>query len=195
MKYLLLYFLIISALALSACSKTALPSSDPNPDPDPDPIDTVQHVIELGKVSMKRDGQPWEQPFMAKFFENGDKDYFTIWTEYAYSGLIKETFVIREIPCRPGSYTPERGSIFSIGDNIPEIDLGWVLDGDQVLGGLFTDTLKPDNVIEVLRYDSLNRIVEGTFKFHLINTYPTPNEIGLPNAMHVTDGKFHLKLE
>lgn len=192
MKYRFLSVLISTALLLSACSKIATPG----PEPDPvDPIDTVQHVIDLGKVSMKRDGQTWERPFMAKFIENGDADYFNFWTEFTDANRIKETFAIRDIPCRLGTYVPENGTNFSIGNSIPQIDIGWVLDGDQAVGLLLTDTLKIGNIIQVIRYDSLNKIVEGTFQFHLVNTYSTPNELGLPNAMHITEGRFHLKLQ
>ena len=186
-----LFYLII--LAFAACSKPA--DIVLVPDPVDPPADTVQHIIGLGKVSLKRDGETWERPFMSKFFENGEADYFAIWTEFTDANLIKETFVIKDIPCRPGIYIPERGSNSSVGNGISQTSIGWVLDGDQVVGGLFTDTLKAGNIIEVLRYDSLKKIVEGTFSFHLINTYSTPNELGLPNAMHITEGKFHLKLQ
>lgn len=192
MKYNLFSLLITTALALSNCSKTALPSPEPNPI---DPIDTVQHVIELGKVSLKRDGQTWERPFMAKYFKNGDKDYFTIWTEFTDANLIKETFVIKDIPCKIGVFIPERGTNSTVGNGVPQTSIGWILDGDQVVGGLATDTLKLGNMITLIRYDSLNKIAEGTFSYFMVNSNSYPNELGLPNAMHITEGKFHLKLQ
>lgn len=176
--------LAILLLGLASCQKNELTPNDPDP---------VSPVIELGKVFVKRDGQVWDRPFIARRFDHYHPTVFSIISKVNNNGL-EENFYLNDIPIVPGFYPMERGNNFTWGNLKPQANIGWWI-VDQVLGGIFTDTTHANNFVEMIRYDSVNQTVEGRFEVHLGDFWPSPNTWGLPDSMHLTEGKFYLKLE
>jgi hypothetical protein len=63
---------------------------------------------------------------------------------------------------------------------------------DQQLNSYNVDSTRSNQYIELLRYDSINHIVEGRFQTFLEG----PNTWWfLPDSMAMTEGKFHLKIQ
>lgn len=161
--------------------------------PSPTLPDTTSHIITLGKVAMLRDGEEWEPECKAVLSSNAQ--YFTISTTSRYHNGIEESFYIGDIPCIIGKYPVERGGNSTWGNAIPQATMGWVLDGDQALGGLKADTTKMDNFVEVIRYDTSKQIAEGKFQIFLKSIFSTNSGIyALPDSLSLTEGKFHLQL-
>ena len=185
------YLLFAPLLCFFACTKDPA-GKDPVP---PGPVDTVQHVIELGKVSVLRDSFPWSMSWKTTL-SNTYPPFFYLTAKKIYSYGLSETFSIGDIPLKIGKYKIEALNIGSEGNYVPDALIGWVLDGDQVLGGLNTDESDLNNFIEILRFDSLLNTVEGRFQVHLINDWGSTNGsiYPLPDSMRLTDGKFYLKL-
>ncbi len=67
---------------------------------------------------------------------------------------------------------------------------------DQPTGDFDIDTTRADHWVEILRYDSLTRTVEGRFEMHLLRD-PSIKPIirDVPDKIDFTDGKFHLVIE
>ena len=185
------YLLFAPILCLFACAKDPA-GKDPVP---PDPVDTLQHVIDLEKVSVLRDGKIWMPGGMAQTYPSVAMHFSIISTQIVYPGVV-ESFNLADIPLKTGKYRLERGVGTPLGNFIPQITIGWILDGDQLLGSLNADTTDMDNFVELLQYDSLKQTVEGRFQIHLINYKSSTNGsiYPLPDSMRLTDGKFYLKL-
>lgn len=180
------FLCLISLCLLAGCQK-----SEPVPN-DPDPIPPV---IELGKVAMDRDGQPWTTEFTAHYYYFPEKASFGFITKNQYPNSIEETFIIKDVPCRAGLYPFERGTNFTQNNLIPQSNMSWLLDIDQSLGGMSADTTHHDNFVEVIRYDSREDIVEGKFQVYLKNHWASSPPLGLPDSVRLTNGRFHLKIE
>ncbi|MCC6461574.1 MAG: hypothetical protein IT260_13960 [Saprospiraceae bacterium] len=163
---------------------------------DPTPKDTsTQHVIALGKSFVKKNDQAWNVLLRANLYSYQPQS-FGLKANVYYANGVRESVYFSDIPCVAGSYTFEKDQNSNWANSIPQASLEWVLDGDQSLGGLNVDTSRAGNFIEVIRYDSIQKTVEGRFEVYLIN-YGSPNNtiFDLPDSLRFTEGKFHLKLE
>lgn len=180
--------LLFAALLLTAgsCQKSEPISQEPDP---------VEPIIELGKVAMDRDGQPWTADFQAKYYYFPENTAIGLIAEIQYPNSIEEFVYLGDIPCEPGLYNIEKGNNFTFGNSIPQASMSWLLDGDQSLGGMSADTTHHDNFVEVIRYDSREDIVEGKFQVYLKNRWASSPPLGLPDSVRLTNGRFHLKIE
>jgi len=86
----------------------------------------------------------------------------------------------------------ERTSLSNGNNNIPQARLSFILYLDQQLNYYNVDTTRANQYVEILRYDSVNHIVEGRFQTFLEG--PSGYSF-LPDSVALTEGKFHLKIE
>jgi len=175
------------ALTMS-CSK-----SKPEALVDPIPVDTIPvdtAIIELGKVSVLKNGVPWNASFYARY-NTGDFGNF-IFSGKATNNSLDEGFHLYDIPSKKGIYLVERSMLWNHNNNIPNGGLGIVLDLDQLLNYYRVDSTRANQYFEILRYDSVTHIVEGRFQTFLEGPSDYPF---LPDSIALTEGKFHLKIE
>ncbi len=180
--------LIITLLLFSiSCSKNN--PEEPTGQP-PTPIDTINHIIGLGKASVLRNGVLWNAAFKADYHTN-DKKRISIVGKLKQNGF-DHSFSIDDISCTVGLHPLERWNLWNLSNGIPDADYFIVLDGDQLLNTYSIDSTLNNQYIEILYYDSINHIVEGRFQTFLEG----PNSWSMfPDSMKMTEGKFHLKLK
>jgi hypothetical protein len=184
MKYLT--FICALFLGLTACSKNDTEA----PTIDPPPMDTVTHIIELGKTSVLSNGAPWNGTFSASYVPN-DKRQFSIRGEVQLNGF-DHGLLIRDISSKVGLQVVERSYYWNASNGIPQVVYLVSLDEDQLLNSYRVDTTRSNQFVEILRYDSINHIVEGRFQTFLEG--PTTYTF-LPDSIAMTEGKFHLKIK
>lgn len=181
------FLFAISLSMLINCQKSESTSNEPDP---------VPPVIELGKVAMDRDGQPWTSNFTTRYYYFPETVSFGFSAKTTLSNGVEETMRIADIPCKSGIYSVEKGLNWTWGNSVPKANISWLLDGDQSLGGVSADsTHYEDNFVEVIRYDSVQDIVEGRFQIYLKNHWVSSPPFGLPDSVRLTNGRFHLKIE
>lgn len=109
------------------------------------------------------------------------------------SNGFEESIDIRDLPTQIGKYAYEHSIGGAYNNFIPQVAFFYTLDGDQLVGAYSIDLTRPNNYIEVVRYDSINHIVEGRYQAILDNkSAPFP---GVPDSMFLLNGKFHLKID
>ena len=182
----------ISALVLFVACKKDEPISEPI-------VVMVPPVIELGKSSMLKDGQQWSIPLTARWFKsfNGIQTLSIIGKRYLSNGLIEETIAFVDVMPQKGKFlfscSCDQQSIAV--DGIPEVLISWIVDEDQLAGTMKIDTTKTGNYIEIIKYDSVARTIEGQFQVHMKNRSSGPLPWSLPNEVFISEGKFNLKIE
>jgi len=174
----------IALLALvMSCSK-----SKPEALVDPIPVDTA--IIELGTVSVLKNGEPWNASFLAKYSPN-NKNRFRIKGNLIQNGY-DHIFYIDDISANEGLQPIERKNLWNAQNGVPDALWSVVLDLDQVLNFYRVDSTRANQFVEILCYDSVNHIVEGRFQTFLEG--PSGYSF-LPDSVALTEGKFHLKIE
>jgi hypothetical protein len=168
-----------------SCTKTP-PAEDPIiPPPPPE----NEHIIELGKASVLRNGVPWNANFTAYY--HGTKSRFGIRGDLRISGF-DHGFKIYDIKGIKGPQKIEGLSYLNTSNSVPNSLYSVVLDGDQLINSYTVDTTLTTHFIEILHFDSVANIVEGRFQ----TTLEGPNTWSfLPDTMKMTEGKFHLRIE
>ena len=184
MKYLT--FICALFLGLTACSK----NDTETPIIDPPPMDTLTHIIELGKTSVLSNGVPWNGIFSASYVPN-DRRRFYIRGNLSLNGF-DHRLSIGDISSKTGLQEVERGNLWNGSNGIPEVIYHVSLDQDQLLNFYLVDSTRSNQFVEILRYDSINHIVEGRFQTFLEG--PTTYSF-LPDSIAMTEGKFHLKIK
>jgi hypothetical protein len=191
-------FLLFVAIAFCFCNKNVA-IIDPI-DTNPIPIDTVvvidttHHVIEFGKSSMIKNGVLFTTPFKAGFFGN-TKNKFYISCRFLNQNSLTGSVGFLDIGCKLGKYPIENSMIGDLDNYIPNGLIGYMFEGDQPAGTFLPDTTRNDHYIEILRYDSLTQIVEGTFQVFMGKQPTNHDYVGLPDSIFITEGKFHLKIK
>ncbi len=181
---------LIFALAITLCYSCSKGAPDEPIVPSP-PIDTISHIIELGKSSVLKNGTFWEASFYARYYF-GDKNRFFLHGDLFHSNALQEGFRLGDIPCKKGIYPVERQHYLRLNNSIPESSFYVSLDLDQYLNGYNVDTTLANQYVEILYYDSINHIVEGRFQTFLEG--PTTWSF-LPDSIKMTEGKFHLTIK
>ncbi len=200
MKTVTIFFIASLLMCLPTCKKNDTPIVDGPIDP----IDTIvsppidSHIIGLGKGFVLKNGQPWNVPFNTWFFHSDSA--FVLDAGATYSNGVRDVFRISDIPCKPGKYNfefwPAPTSLYP--NLVPHASYGMIYDIDQPIGSFFLDTLKNDQFIEVIAYDSLTNIVEGRFQ---IFTKKKPNSgwqpagVVVPDSIAFTKGKFRIQVK
>lgn len=176
---------ICLALTMTACQKSNEPTQPDSADP----------IIELGKVDMDRDGQHWAADFSGYYCHSPEHLSFSFSSKNTLPNGIKEFIGIADVPSRTGKF--KIAKTVNWGDYLsPKVRISWSVDGDQLLGIVSADsTYYDDNFVEVIRYDSLEDVVEGRFQVQLKKSLGTPAAFGLPEEVSLTKGRFHLKIE
>lgn len=182
---------IMCLLLLALCAACSKNKSEEPIGPPPPPIDTITHVIELGKVSVLKNGVSWEASFYAKYYPDNRSNFF-ISGKLAHANSLEEGFRLGDILCKKGVYPVERNHYLRLDNDVPESNFYFTLDGDQLLNGYNIDTTRANQYVEVLRYDSITHVVEGRFQTFLEG--PTTWAF-LPDSIAMTEGKFHLKIK
>ncbi len=176
---------MVLAFAITACQKSIEPV-------EPEP---AEPIIELGKVDMDRDGQHWAADFSGYYSHSPEHLSFSFSSKNTLPNGIKEFIGIADVPSRAGKF--KIAKTVNWGDYLsPKARISWSVDGDQLLGMVSADsTYYNDNFVEVIRYDSIEDVVEGRFQGYLKKSLGTPAAFGLPEAVSLTNGRFHLKVE
>ncbi|MBK8557312.1 MAG: hypothetical protein IPL65_16790 [Lewinellaceae bacterium] len=160
------------------------------------PIDTVQHIIEFGKAVMWKNGSSyyWPGTIAANYQGDSISSRFRLrGTSIVGNGYI-ENISINDIPCQKGKLPIELFNSDNFKNFIPEALYSIVYDGDQILSYYQVDTTRTDHYIEILRYDSVEHIVEGRFQLFMGKTQDS-NWLSTPDSILLTGGKFHLKIK
>jgi len=196
----IIVFTTLCLLAFSNCKKNQPPIYEPI-----DPVDTIKvpidtppvstHIIELGKGFALNNGVAWSPPFEA-WYHFKTTDRFYILAKNAPNYLSSETFAIKDIPCLIGKYSVEYPTTQeSLSNKIPQAYFVYIRDYDTPVGDFLADTTRNDHFVEIIRYDSVEQVVEGRFQVFLkkepMNTY-WPN---IPDSIAMTEGRFHLKIK
>ena len=188
-------FIIALLSVLANCKKNQIPPTDLVDNP----IDTVQTpidtpIIELGKVFVLKNGTPWDIPFKSIYYRTDT--LFQFHAKILYTNLVKESFFLRDIPCRAGIYPIEFYPYLAGFNNaIPESAIAMTYEFDQPIGDFLVDTTRTDHFVEVIRYDSIEKTVEGRFQVFLGKKSTSVPFPGVPDSIFLTEGKFHLKIE
>ncbi|GAB4487158.1 MAG: hypothetical protein OHK0019_01830 [Saprospiraceae bacterium] len=157
-----------------------------------DPIDTP--IIELGKSFVLKNGTIWEIPFHAWYYRTDT--LFQFRAKILHSNLVSENFFIRDIPCEAGKYPIEFfPSLSGLNNGRPESAFIMMYEYDQPIGDFVVDTTRTDHFVEVIRYDSVAKTVEGRFQVFLGKKPTNVPFPGVPDSIFMTEGKFHLKIE
>ena len=103
-----LFFALLSAWSLFACTKDPVIVNPPDDTPiDTVPIDTVRHVIALGKGVMLKNGETWGGTFEAKTPYNGSSERFDLKTKLGNEYTLSQSLRITDIPRKVGKYSVE----------------------------------------------------------------------------------------
>ncbi|MEZ4967368.1 MAG: hypothetical protein R2791_19160 [Saprospiraceae bacterium] len=181
-----LFFLFLSFILLQ-CKK------DSGQDSIPDPPEYVP-VLPLGQADVLKNGVVWEAPFDARYY-TGTYERCYLKAKILHPNLIGESFFLKDIPCKAGTYQVEYYTLSNFGNFIPESFFSMISEFDQPIGDFDIDTTRSDHYVEVLRYDSVARTIEGRFQMFLKKEPMAAQWPGVPDSIYLTEGKFHLQLE
>ncbi|MCC7245910.1 MAG: hypothetical protein IT269_09540 [Saprospiraceae bacterium] len=191
MKYMF-YFSMLFLFFTTSCKKEESDVIEPPIIPDPP-------IIELGKSSFLMNGKEWAGQLKAKTF--GKTSYgdivIRLYGSININASFAESISIIDLLSNNNKYT--FGCFCDIDpfikDGKPEILMGWVVDSDQLIGTAHIDTTYTGSYIEVLKYDSVQQTIEGRFEAHLKDREATGPNPYYPTEVHLTEGKFNLKIE
>jgi hypothetical protein len=187
-------FIIAMLSILANCKKNQPPIDIPD-----DPIDTTQNpidtpIIELGKSFVLKNGVQWNVPFNAWYHTNTHAR-FRVSAKVTHSNLIQESYFLQDIPAKIGRYAIEYKTPQNYGNYIPESTFIMMYEYDQPIGDFMVDTTRSDHFVEVIRYDSVAKTVEGRFQVFLGKKPTNVPFPGVPDSIFMTEGRFHLKIQ
>jgi hypothetical protein len=183
------FFILLALLILVQCK----------PDTEVVPTDPVYTpVIELGKISMKKNGVFEEQTDY--FCKQIEEPPHTLVIKKKNPDLISlgERLHIFDVPLQPGKYPFDALYNGPYGDNICYGSYGLSYDGDIHVGLAVTNQSFVNDYVEVVRYDSVAGTIEGRFDLHLVfldEIDPGWDFLNIPDTIHMSEGRFHLKIE
>jgi hypothetical protein len=181
----LVFLLLPVGLFIGCAKETPIDPVTPTP-----PVDTITHVIPLGKGSLKRNGTPWNAAYMA-YYQLNDANYFNISAKTKENG-IDHVFRLVNLKTAPGTYPIESWENTTGGSKMTGASYYVSQDIDQVFNFYTVDSTRANQYVEILRFDPVEHIVEGHFQTFLAG--PTTWWF-LPDSMAMTEGKFHLKVQ
>jgi hypothetical protein len=155
-------------------------------------------LIELGKVACKLGDKKVETNGSINMFVDRGLFVFSNQLSYAYPPNIDEELTISRVPLAVGKHPLHNFPTNNFNQPRAIAILNWTIEIDQPVGDLQTTDDYPDDFIEVVRLDTVNKVVEGRFQFHLKNMdtdNPHLATFKLPSEMYVSEGVFHLKVE
>ena len=183
LKYIIYLLPFLAITLFSQCDKEPVT-------PPVDPPETV-HLTELGKMEVLRDGIPVKTN--AYLFFVGDKCEISTASRIVCGTSLAEGFTIEEIAFSEGRY-----DIFKHvypDDGHPHARLFWSVI-DELVGVLRSTDDYPEDYIEIIKADTVNKTIEGRFQFHLKNVDGTDlSPYGLPDSLHFSEGVFYLKAQ
>lgn len=188
MKHFLLMIFLLAAL-LPNCKKEQIIIKTP------DPTDTTKHIIAFGQGSILKNAALWDASFVVYYYGLGSKSRVQLRIKKEYSGGLRESFFIKDIPSGLGRYTIKRGHTASeLGNDIP--DSGFTMANyDEGIGNFHPDTTRTDNFIEILHCDTIANEVEGRFQVFMGKIGGPSTLPGVPDSIFLTEGKFYLKIQ
>lgn len=194
-EYLLPACFLAFLLFPYGCDKTQEPIK---PDlTDTTPVDTpINHIIGLNQTYCLLNNLPWLGKIEAAYYKD-DKSRFLLHGQVTYNTLKSEYLTIQDIPSSTGKYNVEKYRLVPIFFNYtPNANFSIVQDFDQGIGDYQIDTTRQDHFIEIIRFDTLDNIVEGRFQLFMPLDTPASNWTPAPPAyISITEGKFHLKIK
>jgi hypothetical protein len=144
-------------------------------------------------------GTEWQGQLKAGYFGefNGKKLIILSGNRTIPNSTFVESIIIKDILPQKGiyQYNCSCDSTAIILNGTPKILMGWIVDGDQVIGISEVDTAQTEGFIEVIKYDSINHTIEGRFEAYLKDRTATSPNPYYPINIHLTEGKFNLKIE
>jgi hypothetical protein len=155
----------ICALSFLACNKDS-----PAPTPPTPSKPTYSPLIELGKIAYKKKGIQVEAIPKVTFLP--EKKCFYV-SHRAMRQGIQESCILSQVPSRTGDFAIKK-RVFPNNSLVPSLNVEWILDFDQFLGGIeVDDDRKGFNYVKVIRHDSTENVVEGIFQVFLKTMAPT----------------------
>lgn len=183
MKY---YFIIcLTCITILSCNK--------EPENTKPPVQEEPDLVELGVIKGIRDGKPFERKFGAYVYPGGTKLNISGDGKMPYLGGVDEAFSMDRIPLELGKYHFVDYNSTEETFGHCRAFIGWLKAHDQDVGRLKSTDRHPEDFIEIVRFDTLKRTIQGRFQLTLLRTDPDQGW-GLPDSTHITDGVFHLKL-
>ena len=188
-----IFSFIVCFVLLAGCSKKEAPILEDADSNDPTTTIPVRHpIIDLGKGSALKDGQLWNLEYEATYYKS---DTVLRIKGHKYIGNILESFLVIDVPYRIGIYPIEYYSLAKLRNQIPNVAVGYLVDGDQGAGSFFIDTTRQDHFFEVIYVDKAAKTVEGRFQMYLRRHPVGINALSLPDSMAITGGRFHLEVK
>jgi hypothetical protein len=194
--YFFISMLFLSVL--SSCTHAQHPI-----DPNPTPIDTIPtpptHIIDFGKLSLKKNGTLWAPPpsVVAHYYSGSTR--FSLLEEWSNSHAGVDAFAIFDIPCSKGMYRIQNFHVGSKSFFTPETLYTTTIGGDEPNGNytVDTDTTRHDhNFIEIIDYNPVDSTVEGRFQAYMFkDPLGPPPQTTIPDTVFITEGKFYLKIK
>jgi hypothetical protein len=166
------------------------------------PIDTTQtppaHIIEFGKLSLKKNGYLWAPPPLVVPHYYGGSLRFSLLEDWSNSHAGVDEFAIADIPCSKGVYRIQNFHVGSKSFFTPEALYTTTIGGDEPNGNytVDTDSTRHDhNFIEIINYNPADSTVEGRFQAYMFkDPLGPPPQTTIPDSVIITEGKFYLKI-
>lgn len=194
MKYTLFISSLI-VLCAAQCKKD--PIQPVVPTDKPDPIDTIKPtIVWRDSFFAEQNGSMWKADWKGVYHNRLQIPRFYILGVKMHNAYLAQWFYLDDIPIKVGLYKMDTGRTLStLNNSIPHASVLYVIDQDQGAGNYDVDTTRSDNFVNVIRADSVLKIVEGTYKVTLKHNKIGPYAAGIPDTIIMDKGYFRAKLK
>ena len=158
--------------------------------PPVDPPETT-HLTELGKIEVLRDGKTLKTN--AFLYIDSDKCEISTASRIVGGVSLAESINMEGLLFSEGKYEISKYNFPDNGGT--HVWLFWSVI-DELVGVLRSTDDYPEDYIEIIKADTVNKTIEGRFQFHLKNVDGTDlSPYGMPDSLYFSEGVFYLKAE